>query len=74
MQPDNARIRDAFGFFNKNRDIYEASEYWFEEIQFPEQAIKQEMYELREEYAHCSEDTPDDHDDEHGHETGYSNR
>jgi hypothetical protein len=62
MQPDNARIRDAFGFFNKNRDIYEASEYWFEEIQFPEQAIKQEIYELREEYAHCSEDTPDDHD------------
>ena len=62
MQPDHVRTRDAFGFYNKNRDIHEASEYWFEEIRFPEQAIRGEMHSLQEEHAHCSEETPGDHE------------
>ena len=62
MQPDHARTWEAFGFYNKNRAIYEASEYWFEDINFPEQAVRRTMHGLREESAHCCEDTPDEHD------------
>ena len=62
MQPDHAWTRDAFGFYNKNRAIYEASDYWFEDIEFPEQAVRRTMHGLREERTHCREDTSEEHE------------
>jgi len=41
-------------FFERNRNIYGSSEYWFEDVHFPEEAVKHEMKELKREYPELS--------------------
>jgi hypothetical protein len=59
MNRDHARTRASFGFYNRNEHIYEATEYWFQEIDFPEAAIEAQIEERREEYERMSETSQD---------------
>jgi hypothetical protein len=60
MNRDHARTRASFGFYNRNEHIDEATEYWFEEVDFPEAAIGAKIEERREEYEHIDAGLPDD--------------